>query len=274
MDIGTINRWGRILEDSMRLRSLPIAVKFYEKSADIPAEAVRPMERYGKHMAFCQSLAYTRMKGMTMALCTQDHWCWTPLVCFGNVDCAPGDPAFEMISSRIGVPGSDAARKFFARLPRFPRGKYEAVVSAPLSKCSFEPDVVLVYADAARTNHMVRTIKAVIGGRLDSSFDYIDSCIYSTIPPFVNNEYRITFPDPGDRERARARDDEVIVSIPGARLGEFMETFEKQNDSVAFGDQMFGFRLDVPRPKVYNDLFDIWGLGTGEEWERNSSASK
>ena len=268
MEIQEINRWGTLLEEKLKLRSLPFAMTFCEKREDVPKEAIFPMEKYGKHMALCQTFSYTRMKGLTIAMGREDHWCWTPPVSFGCVDCEPGTPAFEEVCKYIGIPGIENAREFFAEFPKLPRGKYPYLVTAPLKSCTFVPDIVIVYAEAAKVNHLCSTVKAVVGGTFTSVFDGIDSCIYCTIPSFLKNEFRITFPDPGDRERARAGDDEMILTIPGGRLQEFMEVFEKRHQRGGFGDRLFEFNLDFAHPPFYNTLFEMWGLDNdGTTWD-------
>jgi len=96
-------------------------------------------------------------------------------------------------------------------------------------------------------------------------FDGIDSCIYCTVPSFQNNEYRVTFPDPGDRERARATDDEMILTVPAARMEEFMKSVE-ENQRMGFNDRMQCVELDYARPPFYNTLFEMWGLEQGSDW--------
>lgn len=269
MELTAINQFGQELESSFKLRSLPIALKFCENAGDVPKEAIYPKKQLGKHMALCQTFSYTRMKGLTMAMSTEDHWCWNPLVGFGNVSCEPGEPSFDEVCKYIGINDPDKARSFFAKFPRLPRNKYPIVVTAPLAKATFEPDVVLIYAEAAKINHMVRCIKSVLGDHMHTVLDGIDSCIYCTVPSFLENEYRVTFPDPGDRERARARDDEVILSVPGKRLEEFAGTIRMNNRFMGFGDRMFEFQLDFGHPPFYNTLFQMWGLDEGAEWDQH-----
>ena len=264
MEISKYNFYGKELEDMFKLRSMPIAVKFYEKAADVPAEAKFPKRDLGKHMAVCQAFSYSRMKGMTIALTTEDHWCWNPLIGYGNIECVPGQPAFDVVCNFIGIPDKEKASKFFENFPRLPLGKYEAVVTAPLKSATFEPDVILIYADVAKINHMVRCIKGATAGYVHSVFDGIDSCIYCTVPSFLENEYRITFPDPGDRERARARDDEVILTVPAGRMTEFMDSIELNDRMMGFSDKLFEINLDFPHPFFYNDLFEMWGLDKEE----------
>ena len=267
MDSEQYRRYGEELEQMMKLRSYPIALKFFEKKEDVPADAIFPKRDLGKHMAMCQTFTYTRMMGKTVAMTKEDHWCWNPLIGYGHVECLPGQPQFDEVCKYISIPDPEKAAKFFEKFPRLPMDKYEAVVTAPLKSASFEPDVVIIYAPVAKINHLVRCIKAATGDYVRSVFDGIDSCIYCTVPSFQENEYRVTFPDPGDRERARARDDEVILTVPGKRMKEFMDSVEATDKFMPFGDYLFNLELDFPHPPFYNNLFRMWGLEEGDEWE-------
>lgn len=266
MEIGDINRWGAELEQQMKLETHPIAIKWYEKVEDVPQNALFPKRMMKKHMALCQAFAYVRMKGMTIAMTKEDHWCWNPLVGFGQVDCSPGTEAFNEVVDLLGISDHDKAVEFFTNFPRLPLGRYNALVLAPLAAASFEPDVVLIYSNTAQCNHMIRAIKGATGDYVRSVFDGIDSCIYCTVPSFAENEYRVTLPDPGDRERAHAGDDEIILTIPGKRLEEFMTSFSAMNRFMGFSKALIDFNLDFARPPFYNKLFDLWGLEKGEDW--------
>ena len=267
MEIAKYNEYGKWLEDSMKLRSYPIAIKWFEHASDVPDDVVFPKKAFGKHMAVCQAFSYARMKGMAIGLTTEDHWCWNPLIGFGNVECVPGQPQFDEVIKYISIPDLDKAAEFFKNFPRLPLGKYEAFVVAPLKKAKFVPDVVCIYAEVAKVNHLVRCVKSATGNYITSVFDGIDSCIYCTVPSFLKNEYRITLPDPGDRERALARDDEIILTVPGGRMEEFMTSVEAAQKFMPFGDRMLEIELDFGHPPFYNTLFDIWGLDKGREWD-------
>ena len=60
------------------------------------------------------------------------------------------------------------------------------------------------------------------GRMVSSEFNPLDSCIYSVVPPIQEHDYRITFPDPGDFQRALASEDEVILSVPSDRVEELV----------------------------------------------------
>lgn len=266
MDLKELHEYGEFLERAFKLRSMPIGLKFCETLADVPADAIFPMKEYGKHMALCQAFSYARMKGKTIAMTKEDHWCWNPLIGYGCVSCEPGEPQFNEVIKYISIPDQEKAAAFFAKFPRLPLGKYEAVVVAPIATASFLPDVIMIYAEVAKINHFIRCVKGVIGDYIHSVFDGIDSCIYATVPTFVNGEFRVSLPDPGERERANTRDDEMVLSIPPAHMDEFI-AMVKENERYGFNDKAIEFNLDYSRPAFYNRLFSMWGLDEGETWE-------
>lgn len=268
MDIQKFNGYGKELEALLKLRTHPIAIKWYEDIKSIPEGAIFPTKDMDKHLAFCQATAMSRTKGLTIAMTKEDHWCWNPLIGFGSVECNPDTPVFDEIVKYIGIPDKKKAAAFFSKFPRLPLHKYDAVVTAPLEKANFVPDVILVYANTDQTNFMLRIVKTITGTTTKVELDGIDSCIYATVVPYQTGEFKVTFPDPGDRERALARDDEVIFSIPSDRMEEFMNTLKAMSGfGMGYDFTRTEYPLDFSRPPFYNTLFKMWGLEQGEDWK-------
>ncbi|NLV50086.1 MAG: DUF169 domain-containing protein [Clostridiales bacterium] len=260
MEAAEYNRMGEALQTALRLNTHPIAVKFCERLEDVPENAVFPKKDLGKHISFCQCTALTRFRGMTVAMTKEDHWCWNPLIALGCVECVPGQPTFTEVIKILGIKDPDKAAAFFTEFPRLPLDKYKAVVTTPLTKCTFEPDVAVIYSNTAQMNVIIRAIKGMTGECLKSFFDGIDSCVYATIVPLLSGEYQLTFPDPGDRERARAGDDEVILSVPAAKLPELAEQFKTPRFGMTYSNDLLELPLEYPLPHFYAKLFDMWGL--------------
>jgi uncharacterized protein (DUF169 family) len=254
------NRYGEELEELLWLRTSPIAVKMLEKEADIPPEAVRPKRDRGYHLAQCQAFALSRRRGETIAMLKEDLWCWAPLIGYGLVP--PLDE--KTISPMIYiVENMKAARKVDKVWPRLEQGRYIGILSAPLKKASFEPDLVLIYSNTAQLRSMLLAVKFKEGYLVKSEFDPIDSCVYSVVPVILNGEYRITLPDPGEYERAMADEGEIILSVPKAKLGELVEEL-KSFDKMKMGYRYFNMQMtpDFPQPQFYKELFKMWGLDT------------
>ena len=258
----------RTLHDLLLLRYEPVAVKMIEDEADVPDNAVNPERDMGKHMALCQAYSLARRNKKTVYIDKNSEWCWSPMVCMGYVESAPGTQAFDMLCKFIGIKDPEAAKEFFANFPRFPVGKYQGVVAAPLCSSSFEPDVVLIYTNPAQMRMLIGGIKQQTGKLVASAFDIIDSCTYDTVLPIQTGEYRVTIPDPGEYERALADEDEVILSVPGPRMDELL-TGLATNATRGLGYKCLNKEMeyDFKRPAFYNSLFEMWGFDKGEDWE-------
>ncbi len=243
--IADYNRYGEELEKSLLLKTSPIAVKMLEKESDIPEGAFRPKRDRGYHLAQCQAFAMSRRQGMTIAILKEDQWCWAPLLAYGLVD----DPHHPIVEA-------------FAALPRFERGKYIGMVTAPLKSASFEPDLVLIYSDTAQLREMLSAVVFPEKKLVKSEFNPIDSCVYAVVPVMMDGQYRITLPDPGEASRAFAGDDEIIFSVPKDKVGALAEGVKRSAEmkkNAADWSHMI-LMPDFPRPDFYKELFKKWGL--------------
>jgi uncharacterized protein (DUF169 family) len=256
--IKELNRYGEELEELLWLRTSPIAVKMLEKEADIPPEAVRPKRDRGYHLAQCQAFALSRRRGETIAMLKEDLWCWAPLIGYGLVPPLDEKTISPMIYIVENMP---AARKIAQHFPRLEQGRYIGILSAPLKKASFEPDLVLIYSNTAQLRSMLLAVKYKEGHLVKSEFDPIDSCVYSVVPVIKDGEYRITLPDPGEYERAMADEGEIILSVPKAKLGELL-TGLRSFEEMKMGYRHFSMQMtpDFPQPEFYKELFKMWGL--------------
>ena len=252
------------------LRYDPIALKLVEAGGFVPATAYKPKEDSGKHIALCQAFALSRRNGLTVYMRKEDHWCWNPLIAFGHVKCQErDDPGFDIICRTIGITDKVAAEEFVSAFDKFPPGKYDGILTAPLSKAEFEPDLWLIYCDNGQLRTILRAVKSQTGKLLKSEFDALDSCLYSVLPPIKTGEYRITLPDPGEYERALTDVNTIIFSVPACRFGEFLTGAKLLCDAhKANKDFFMEMKEDFARPPFYNDLFGLWGLDRGQDWVR------
>lgn len=249
MTIQELNAYGEKLEQALMLRTSPIAVKMLEREEDIPEGALRPKRDKGYHLAQCQAFALARRQGQMVAMLKEDHWCFAALLAYGLVE---RDTEDEFLNT-------------YASFPSFEYGKYIGMVTAPLKTATYEPDLVLIYADPAQVRQILMWVKFSEKTTVFSEFDPIDSCSYSVVPVMEKGEYRITIPDPGEYARTASREDELIFSVPAAKLQGFIESMERtqgmERDSIWRHIEM---RPDFPRPDFYTNLFRKWGLDTEE----------
>ncbi len=239
------NNYGEELETILKLRSFPVAVKMLKDEAEIPEGAFRPKRDKGVHLAQCQVFAMSRRDGITVAMLKEDNWCFAPLIAYGLVD-KPDDPEIQR----------------FLGFPRFEKDRYIGIVTAPLKKASFEPDLVLVYSDPSQMRTMLMPLHWFGEEPAINSHFFPPSCAYTIVPVIEKNQILIAPPDIGEDMRTIGAKDEIITSIPAGMLGEIVRglktpLFDEGADFISSPMLKMG---DFEQPEMYKKLFQKWGL--------------
>ena len=243
--LSELNELAEELERLMLLRTSPMAVKMLEKESDIPEGAVRPKKDLGQHIAQCQAFALSRRQKKTVAMLTEDHWCFAPLIAYGHVD-KPEDRELQP----------------FVSFPRFETGKYAGIVSAPLKTANFEPDVIIIYSNTAQLRNMLLPFSHGQRENIDYKF-FPPACAYQVVPVVTEGSTVVTLPDPGDYQRALAGEDEIILSLPPDKMESMMDNLRRfEEGQFRYSDASMYMLHDFPRPDFYQMLFKRWGLDT------------
>lgn len=256
-----------LMDKLVGLRYPAVALKMIEDEADVPAEAVRPMKDWGKHIALCQAFAFARRQDKIIYMEKRDHWCWNPILTYGMIDKELGKEGFRAMNRFMGAP-EDSSDAFVESFPYLPANKYKGILVAPLTKADFQPDVTMVYCKNDQMRLFLMAVDSQTHKLLDSSFAPIDSCTYAVIPAILEGNYRITLPDPGEFERALTPEDDIIFSVPKQREEEFYKGVEQQGNFGPRNSFFMNMKEDFPLPPIYNPLFETWGLDTGEVWDK------
>ena len=260
-----INKYGEEIERLLKLKTPPIGVKFIQSEDEIPDDAIRPVRDKRGHIAQCQAFAMSRREGETVAVLKEDQWCWAPLIAYGLVDSGAIDFDRDDIEPRVkGI--LKWTKELADDLPSLPVGKYIGVLSAPLKTAGFIPDVVMIYSNNAQLRSMLMALKFRPGYSVESDLEAFDSCVYALVPVFLNGKYRVTFPDPGEYERAMVGEDKVIFSLPVSRLDEYVDAL-RQLDKMGQGYTGLkkGMQPDFPRPDFYDVIFKSAGLDVSKK---------
>jgi uncharacterized protein (DUF169 family) len=242
--VSEFNKYGEELENALILRTSPIAVKMLEKEADIPKEAIRPKKDRKYHIAQCQAFALSRREGMTVAMLKEDHWCPTALMAYGLVK------------------RPESIEKWTHPYDCFEYGKYIGMVTAPLKKATFIPDVVILYAKPAQLRGLLLTMKVedvpVVSGHF-----FPPSCGYSVVNPMKTGKYWVVIPDPGEYQRALTEEGDMMFSVPQHRMQNMMAGLKaNEHGAFAYKDHSMFMQTDFEQPEFYKEMFKSWGLDT------------
>lgn len=244
--LGTFHGYGKELEEQLRAKTFPIAVKLLEKEEDIPEGAVRPRRDLGYHLALCQAFSMSRRDGKLMAMVKEDNWCFEPVVGLGFAEppqyFLEGHNRFPESALTLEV-GSIWVRGF----PRLAPDKYMGIVSAPLMTANFEPDLVIIYCDSAQLTLLLSAINCVHGHDLPCVLSGHAACVYAVVPVIQNRQYHVTSPCFGDSRRGMAQDNEIIFSAP----------IEKVEDLLAGLKYLVKYGMGMPRAMPIHPEFKL-----------------
>lgn len=164
---------------------------------------------------------------MSIAMLKEDMWCPEPVIGFGLVE----PPQYFLDGHNRypdGVESLEAGANWAREFPRLEVGKYVGVVSAPLFTATFEPDVVVIYCNPAQLLRLLLATAYRDGRDVTSRLSGHAACVYSVVPAMQTGKCYVSVPCRGDRRRAGAQDDEIIFTVPRAKLDDLIIGFGKR----------------------------------------------
>ena len=240
--VSEFNKYGEELENALILRTSPIAVKMLEKESDIPKEAIRPKKDRKYHIAQCQAFALSRREGTTIAMLKEDHWC----------------PAAPMAYGLVKKPESVQTRSH--PYDCFEYGKYIGIVTAPLKKATYVPDVVILWTKPAQLRSLLLSMKIEEVPQVGGHF-FPPSCAWSVVNPMKTGQYWVVLPDPGEYQRALTDEGDMMFSIPQSRMQSMMAGLKaNEHGAFAYREHSMFMQPDFEQPEFYKEMFRSWGM--------------
>lgn len=206
------------IHNGLRLRTLPLAVKFLEHT-EFPEKTKRPSIHLGNRVTICQGVTLARVYGWTVGLTKDDLICVPAMVAFGLAKTTDQKGALGRILCGASLASApETARLETSSMSFLPRGEYAAVLLSPLAKADFSPDAVVIYGNPAQVMRMVQAWVYVDGRRVVGNFGGKIECSEYLIAPFVSRSPRVAIPGNGDRIFSMTQDDEMAFCLPGDDL--------------------------------------------------------
>jgi uncharacterized protein (DUF169 family) len=250
---------GSEIQDMVKLRTMPIGMKFLEKMEDM--DKIPKLRRPDTLLTFCQAITMSRTIRLTLGITANDL---AAPGCLVKLGFAPVSQDFKetMYSPNRWVKTQKDADKFLQEERCMPLGKFKAVVLSPLASGRLDPpDIVLIYATPAQLMVIMtglqwedyKPIKGIFKGEGTCSDSFID-CYHSGEPQF-------TVPCFGERNMGHVQEEEMSLAIPGTMVKKTVEGMKAMRESrmVAYPIPFLGFQLDITSKiaKVYPQSAEI-----------------
>jgi len=198
----------------------PVGVKFLTKRPDM-------VERLDENMAFCEMLKRTQ-QGNAFFADAENHTCEGGLYVLGQAD-AP-EP---FISGEFGAglkifEEPRSASRLYLYIPKIGRGVVNYVAFSPLDKLPFDPDVLVLLANASQTEILLRAMSYRTGQMWQSKFSAAIGCAWIYIYPYLTGElnYTITGLGHGMKRRKLFPEGLQLISIPFDLLRPLLQTLQ------------------------------------------------
>lgn len=251
------------LTDYVRPATFPLAVRVLKKDEPLPPRAKRPHRDLGVKLSICQGVTMARTYGWAIALGGADVSCPIAKAVFHfeePVDYyTDGHLACGMYTETI-----EAGVKTEKAVPKFAKDESGIIAIAPLSRTTFEPDLVIVYGNSAQVMRMVAAALYKKGGALTSTFSARADCADMIIKTKQSNEPQVILPCYGDRVFGQTQDHEMAFTLPYGHVDDFLVGLQ--------GTHRGGVRYPIPQflqyeanyPATYKKLNDLWEQKTEE----------
>jgi uncharacterized protein (DUF169 family) len=241
------------LSANLRLRTLPIGVKFLQSAGGFPEKTRQPSEFLGKRITICQAVTLARVYGWTMGLTQKDLICVPAMIAFGFTRAADQPATLGKLFCDVSFgPTVESTRTETASMSFLDNGAYPAIAMAPLEKELFEPDTVAVYGNPAQVMRMTQAWTYLEGHRVSGNFGGKVECTEYLISAFKTAAPRVAIPGNGDRIFSMTQDDEMVFSLPGSGVERLVEGLKEAGKKLGARYPITFYQNFQPEfPKVY-----------------------
>ncbi len=201
----------RRLEQLLRLRTFPIALKLLEDPTEL--DRIPFLRRLDHKVTMCQLFTLVRTCDWTVGA---DLEGFVGSMCPSIIGLAElPEPVLDgSFRSIVWTKTKTDGRRMESSIPRIPFGRYRAVAMAPLVYNPFDPDMVLIYGNPAQ---MMLLINSLQHDRYEVMQFHVvgeTSCSDAVARCFIDHRPSLTIPCYGERRYGHAQDDELVMALP------------------------------------------------------------
>jgi len=227
----------------IRPLTFPIAVKLVKDAADFPEKTRRPLKDMGFKTNVCVGMTLARRYGWTVGIMAEDNACPVALYAYGWSESEPetekGIADFMKAMNYAANDDAVKARLETLKQAKLDKGQYAGIVFSPLERSRVEPDLVMVFCNAAQLMRLVHGATQATGKSVHSAFGgLMASCGEGVLQTFKTKEPKVVLPGNGDRVWAMVQDDELLFTIPAGSLDQVIAGLEATHQT--------GIRYPIP----------------------------
>jgi uncharacterized protein (DUF169 family) len=252
---------GRFISDNLRLRTLPLGVRFM-KDVSFPEKTRRPKEGLGKKITICQGVTMARSYGWTIGICKEDIVCVPAMISFGFTGASNQKATIAKLFCEVTLSKDvESGAREAGSMNLIPSGDIRAIVIAPLSAGGFDPHTIAVYGNPAQIMRLIQAWTYMTGKRVSGNFGGKVECTEYLVAPHNSGLPRVAIPGNGDRIFSMTQDDEMVFSLPASGLIPLCEGLKAAGKKIGAKYPVTFYQNFQPEfPKYYKTLGDELGI--------------
>ena len=219
MNNPTYQEMADFIREDLRLKTLPLVVKFTTTAESFPEKTRQPSVDLKKRVTICQAVTMARVYGWTLGLTRDDLICVPAMLAFGFTDAVDsGETLGNLFCEVEFCKEKEKAAQEVQSMNRLENSPDRALILSPLGKTKFEPDCAVFYGNPAQIMRMVQALVYEEGARIQGNFGGKVECAEYLTAPYLTGKPRIAMPGMGDRILSMTQDDEMVLSLPKESL--------------------------------------------------------
>lgn len=246
----------QFIHNDLRMKTLPVGVRFLKDGEAFPEKTRRPSIALGKRVAICQGVTMARNYGWTVGLTREDVICVPAAIVFGFSDAADQAASVAGLFTEVNFSADrQRAESETGSMSRFMKGEIEGIVLAPLAKAPFEPQLALFYGNPAQMMRFAQAWSYITGERVSGEFGGKVECDEYLITPYKSQAPRMVIPGNGERIFAGTQDDEMAFVLPSPSLPDLVKGLKEVGRAMGVRYPVTPYQNYQPDfPKAHKNL--------------------
>ncbi|MCK5352997.1 DUF169 domain-containing protein [bacterium] len=233
--------------------TFPVAVKLARESEEIIGRFKRPSRDLHHPVAACQGVNITRTFGWTLVFGRDDHACPLASVAAGHLE------PDEFLGGAVADAYQDdpeVVGRMEVGYPRHPMDELDQIWLSTLSRCEFEPDLIIVYGTPAQILVLIHAANYGYGEGVTSSSTGRFGCADWIAGVVQSDECEYAIPCSGEKMFAGTQDHEMSFIIPRSRFQSITEGLGIMRKKGTYRYPVLNMNfLEAPRlPEKYVEL--------------------
>jgi uncharacterized protein (DUF169 family) len=261
MDQTSLREAAEFISNDLRLRSLPIGVKFLNE-VSFPEKTRRPKGTLGKRITICQAVTMARVYGWTVGLAKEDLICVPAMIAFGFTRASEQKATIGKLFCEVSLAKDrDSGLSEAESMSTIPSGEYKGILLCPLARAEFDPDTVTIYGNPAQIMRLIQAWTYSSGQRVAGNFGGKVECTEYLIAPFQSGAARVAIPGNGDRIFSMTQDDEMVFALPASGLSALCDGLKSAGKQIGARYPVTFYQNFQPEfPKYYKALGKELGI--------------